>query len=873
MELIVSHNNVDFDGLASMIAAQKLYAKAVMVFTGKPKRNVQEFMALYKDSIDIKNPRLLDLTKIDRLIVVDTKNAKRIGHFQDIAGQPSVEVIIFDHHPDTKDDLQAHFMESETVGATTTILVEHLIKNEVGINSFEATAFALGIYEDTGSLSFASTTVRDVKAAAWLLEQGANLKVVRNYMERPLSEEQQDLFNILLKETKVSSFHGIKVHIASCFFPEYVGGLDSLTHKLGEIFDSQVVFTLVKMDDRIHMVGRSNLDTVSVGGILKYFGGAGHEKAAAATVKDQDLAQVLGKLQEILQENIKPEIRARDIMSVPVKTISLNQSIHEAGKIMVRYGHTGFPVIDGEKMVGIISRRDVEKAQYHGLGHAPVKGFMSRNVKSIEPDTPLSQIEQLMIEKDIGRLPVLEQDRLLGIISRTDVLRVIHGASVPHPFQSHDFSSCSVHEEDNLWEKMRAVLPSPVFYLIEQIGSYGDRECVRVYLVGGLVRDLLLGIPNVDLDVVVEGDGLSFARVLAETFRAKISLHEKFSTATLYLPDGLKVDVATARTEYYEFPAALPVVETGSLKQDLYRRDFTINAMAVGLNQDTRGHLVDFFCGKSDLEQGIIKVLYNLSFVEDPTRIMRGIRFVHRYGFRMEPETKKFALQALEQGLMEKVSFSRLKEEFMLILHEENFALILENLKEMGLWERIFPEWTISEEVIKLLKEIPPTWSWVKEYLAPLDLNLVILLVLCHHCSEMQIRTLNEKFSWSKLYRSALEKISWNKERIFQELATNSLSPSGVFSLIGDLPAEAIVYLILVSDCRQRKVIRNYLEAKKNLFMHISGEDLKCLGVKPGPRMKQLLDRVRKERLDGNLISRADEMTYVKALIQRERGD
>lgn len=869
MELIVSHNNIDFDGLASMVAAQKVYPKAQMAFVGKLQNRVQEFMALYKDSIDVKNYRTINTNGIDRLIIVDTKNSKRIGNFQKIAEQDGVELIIYDHHPDTKDDLKSTFIVSEKIGATTTLLVEKIKQEKIKITPFEATVFALGIYEDTGSLSFSTTTVRDVKSVAWLLEKGADLKTIRNYTKRPLSGEQHELFNILIEGLDSIFFNGVRVDIATASIPEYVGGLDLLTQKLGEFTNSQVVFTVVKMDDRIHLVGRSSLDSVNVNLILHRFGGGGHEKAASATVKENKLELIIDKLHRILKESISPEVKAANIMSTPVKTVSLNQSIEETGKIMIRYGHTGFPVVDGEKVVGIISRRDVEKARYHGLGHAPVKGFMSRNMVTIEADTSLSIIKQLMIKKDIGRLPVMEKGKLLGIISRTDVLRVLHGADI---FSSSEtsFTESYACMEENLAERMKSILPAHIFNLIQQIGEAANKEGISLYLVGGMVRDLILGLPNADLDLVVEGDGLSFASILAETLQGKIFYHEKFATASLHLQNQIKIDIATARTEYYEFPAALPIVETGSLKQDLYRRDFTINAMAIGLNQDNWGQLIDYFCGRIDLQQGIIKVLYNLSFVEDPTRIIRCIRFEKRYGFTIEGETLRYAREAIEQNFMEKVSLPRLKDEFLLILKEKTRIAIFKRLKQIRIWQRVFPELDLSQDVIKYLKQVPKSIKQIFKFVDKFDLNLIILLVLCHQANEKQVDAFCEKFQWSKVYRTALRKTAEEKENILALLESEDLALSSLDKFFSVLPNETIIYIHIISDIQKQKLIIKYLGKRKEWAATISGNDLKLLGIKPGPVFKIILDRVREAKLAGSIRSRDQEIDFVKELMMKE---
>jgi tRNA nucleotidyltransferase (CCA-adding enzyme) len=868
MELIISHNNTDFDGLASMVAAKKLFPEASMVFVGKPQDSVQEFMALYKDSIDVKNPRTIDINQVKKLIIVDTKNIKRIGNFRKIIDQGEAELVVFDHHPAGKEDLTAPVLVSEKVGSTTTLLVERIITDNIKISSFEATLFALGIYEDTGALSFSTTTSRDVRVVAWLLDQGANLKIVRNYMERPLTGEQHDLLNLLMNDMVSIMHHGINIIIAKASISEYISGLDLLIHKIVEFTAAQVVFTVVKMGDRIIMVARSATDAVDVGAIVRQFGGGGHESAASASLKTMNLNRVIDDLHEILKKSITPEVTAKNIMSSPVKTVSQDLSIDETEKVMIRYGHTGFPVINGEKIVGIISRRDIEKARYHGLGHAPVKGFMSHHVTTINSDTSLSVIKQIMIEKDIGRLPVLEDGAVVGIISRSDVLRVLHGGDV-FPSYGSDYPFACSFTGENYATRMRELLPEDVFKLIEDIGAIANEEKISVYLVGGMVRDLLLGLPNVDLDLVVEGDGIAFAQKLAEKLLGKIYSHEKFGTANLFLNNGFKIDIATARTEYYEFPAALPTVENGSLKQDLFRRDFTINAMAIGLNRHNWGQLIDFFCGCSDLRRKLIRILYNLSFVEDPTRIIRSIRFEKRYGFTIEGDTLGFAQEAIEQNFLERVSATRLKEEFVLILKEKNMIDIFKRLKEMGVWQRILPELELTCEIISYLEELDKYCCQLRSFVDAVDRELLILLLLCHQADEKQVASFIERYQWSKKYNNIMQKTADEKNKICTWLKNKNVPLSKLDLLFGEFSDEGILYFYIVSDVPEQERILRYLQARHERVPDLTGADLKQLGFKPGPVYRKILEQLRCARLDGIVSSRTEEISLAQKVYKK----
>jgi tRNA nucleotidyltransferase (CCA-adding enzyme) len=221
---------------------------------------------------------------------------------------------------------------------------------------------------------------------------------------------------------------------------------------------------------------------------------------------------------------------------------------------------------------------------------------------------------------------------------------------------------------------------------------------VSVYAVGGFVRDILLRVENLDVDIVVEGDGIRFAEEFEKKFHCRIRTHKKFGTAIILFPDGLKVDVATARWEVYDSPAALPTVESASIKMDLYRRDFTINTLAIQLNPSAFGEQIDFFGGVKDIKEKVIRVLHNLSFVEDPTRVFRAIRFEQRFGFQIGKHTQHLMKNALKVGFLERLSGGRVFSELILLLQEETPLPALRRMRDFHLFHFLHPTLKFDEQ-------------------------------------------------------------------------------------------------------------------------------------------------------------------------------
>jgi len=872
LEIITSHNVLDFDGLASMVAASKLYPAATRVFSGTLSKNVKKFIALYKDFLMMKVPREVDFTNLTRMIVVDTANANRLGQLTELAQRDSVDFHIYDHHPSAPDDLRGSLVKVETVGAATTILVEEIIERNLPLTAFDATILALGIYEDTGSLLFPSTTPRDVSVVAYLLSKGANLSIVANFMEQPFSGQQRQLMQDLLGTARHYLIKNLDIVIAVSESDKFIPGLDVVTYRIFELEESDVIFVVAKMEGRLNVVARSRTNNVKVNDVLKPLGGKGHDKAASGVIRDKNAEEVVAIIIEGLGNMINPGLTARDIMSTPVKSVPMFISMEEAGRIMLRYGHTGMPVVDGDNMVGVISRRDVDKARMHDLGHAPVKGFMTTGVMSVLPEAPVPEIQRLMVDHDIGRLPVVDDKGCLaGIVSRTDIIRTLHGADYP---EDHEILYSKGSENENCRMLMSERLPVRILDVLRTAGAVAEGLHSTVYCVGGFVRDLFLEVPNFDVDLVVEGNGEEMARKLAERLGGKARIHERFRTAVILLPDGSKIDVATARTEYYEFPAALPQVERSSIREDLYRRDFTINTLAINLNPDHFGDLIDYFGGRKDLEEGYIRILYNLSFVEDPTRILRAIRFEQRYQFNIENDTLRFARDAIERHLLGKLSYKRILTELILILNEKDPGPALDRLKEIGVWQYVLPEVQLEHLNRVTLKRVPVVVVWLEERYYPVTIKtwLVYITVLLGRLHEDQVAGIIERYRFDA-YSARSIRESRLVPGMAEKLMNNPhLAMTEIDSVIKTWSRENIVYLLLlVREEEPWDRLVHYLDLKEKIEVKINGNDLKELGLKPGPVFKRILDELYDLELSEVIHSREDELAMVKQWIEEEK--
>jgi len=874
LEVIISHQSTDFDSLAAMVAAKKIYKDALLVFTGAVERNVKKFISIYGELIEITPFKKIRIEEITKLIIIDTRIKRRIGPFANVLKKRDLEIHIYDHHPSTADDIKGDLNAIEEVGATTTIILKKIKEMNLEISPVEATLFALGIYEDTGSLTFSTTTIDDINSIAYLFDKGIKLKVVANFMNIGLSLAQKKLLNQLLLSSKEIFCKGIRINMAKAEAKNYTEGLALLTHRLIEIENSDVFFTIVKMADRVYIVGRSRTNSVDVDEILKELGGGGHFQAASAVVKDLSLDELEKKLVKILERKVKVGITAKDIMSSPVKTVNTLTSIEETKKILLRYGHNGIPVVEEGELKGIITMQEVNKAKQHGLGKELVSKYMSNRIINVKLDTPLTEIQELMIDYDIGRILVVNQEnKLVGIVTRTDLIRNLYGEGhIPKRSFSTYIETSSKIERKKQVELIKKIFPKRVQNILNKIGEIGDKLNFPVFMVGGVVRDLFLGIENYDIDIVVEGDGIKYARELSRDLKGRTKSHEKFRTAVVILADGFKIDVATARREFYEYPAAFPKVELSSIKKDLYRRDFTINAMAIQLNKKYFGKLIDFFGGQKDLCIGIIRVLYNLSFVEDPARIIRAIRFEQRYNFKMDRETEDFLKKAIDDKLLSRLRKKRIAEELILILKEGNPLKSLERLEELGALKYILPEVELDKDTVERFNKVKDNYNFWKSNISDEKIELWVIYFCCLiiNLEQSQIQRISKKLIFKQ---KSLDKINYcysNLDKIIKTISQkNKILPSTIYLELKGLPNEVLFLAMAESNTDiARERIYNYFEKYKKENLYISGKELKELQVEPGPIYSQILNKLLCAQLDGKVKNKRDEIRFVKNILE-----
>jgi tRNA nucleotidyltransferase (CCA-adding enzyme) len=881
MQVILTHEQGDFDALGSLLGASLLNEQAAPVLPRRLNRNVQAFMNLYGAGLPFTDPRHLPPGPIEAAILVDTQSLVTLKGMKN-----DIKVQVIDHHPPRPDLNPAWTLQHENVGACTTLFVEALREQGAFLAPLHATLLMLGIYEDTGSLSYASTTSRDLWAVIYLLEHGGSLKLVGEYLNQPLSSAQLELYDRLMSTIESHIIEGQRIMVACACAEDVHNEISSVAHKLRDMLDMDALFIIVQTSEGIRIVARSTSDQVDVARVSSHFGGGGHDRAAAALIDPQTppftdkpvrLEDVCAELIRILPRMVTPRITVEQLMSAKPMLLSPLTSAKEAASLMQKFGYEGYPVVTRGRVIGLLTRRAVDRALAHGL-NLDAERLMEAGEITVQPQDSLEQLKQVMSDSGWGQVPVVNRDdgSVAGIVTRTDLLNTLVGGMA------------SPTGRQNLATRLEAALPGARLALLQAVARLAHEKHMGIYIVGGFVRDLLLDMPSIDLDIVVEGDAIQLAQDLATRYGGRVVSHARFGTAKWQIDeiraqlckqlagsgenkaDDLppSLDLISARTEFYEYPTALPTVKRSSIKLDLHRRDFTFNTLALRLDGSHYGDLHDYWGGLNDLNNGAVRVLHSLSFIDDPTRLLRAVRFEQRFGFSIGPRTRKLMEEAIP--MVRQVSGSRLRHELDLILAEQHPVRALERLQELGLLRAIHPALIWQPDLKAPLEQTlfsPIDTIWELDAAnngAPLRNALCYLVWL----SELNPTDGVEIANTLRLSARLRETIA-GAARLWRDLpALPALPPSQAAARL-ELAAPIGRYALYCKQppADQAAVLLQHTKKWRHIQPISDGNTLRALQIKPGPVYRQILTQLRSAWLDGKVSSRAEESALLEQLI------
>ncbi len=813
MKVVVGHENLDLDALGGMVLARYLHPGAALVQVGGLEGRMREVVHLYADRFVLVPASQLPLDEVTEVAVVDTQSRRRIGPLAELVGR--VPFYVYDHHPPEDDAIPAAGGVVRPVGAATTLVVQLLADRGFAPTPAEADLGYAGILEDTGRFVYPGTTAEDLRAAAWLLERGADPARVRGFVEGKLAPEAKEVLEELLATAQVVRAGPYRAVVAEAKKEGYVPALAPLAHTVADLFDADAVFLLFRLGEQRLVIARSRRG-LDVDRVLKAVTGrgGGHPRAAFARV-EEPLARVKERLVRALPAFAAGEPRLADRMTRGVEGIHDSPTVAEALMRMKRRGYGGMPVFDGERVVGVLRRRDLERAAVLGLGDEPARGFLHPPV-ILPPEAPVSEAEKAL-KAGAGRVLVGEGGRVVGIFTRTDLYQKQEAAP-------------------DLAEEVYRRLPPAAREAVEALARRFPGA--TIYLVGGAVRDALLGEVGPDVDLVLEGvPAEAAARALVEALGGRYQPHPAFATARAELASGIEIDLANPREEHYPHPGALPEVAPSTLERDLRRRDFSVNAMAVRLFPKPR-RFFDPFGGLADLEARRLRPLSPVAFVEDPSRILRGLRLAARLGFAFPPEVEAQAEAALSPRVLRLASKSRFKDELLLALSEPDPLKVLRLFDRHRVLERVFgikpgPEvWRAMERLARLRPEVA----------VPPEAYLYLLLSAAPD-PEGFVR----RFGLPKTFAEGAKRLRRPPDDPGE---VRELGPAFEQAFLARYP--------------EREA---WLKAERRV---LRGRDLLALGMKPGPEVGRVLRAVAEARRRGEVSTFAEELALARRLISRD---
>jgi tRNA nucleotidyltransferase (CCA-adding enzyme) len=856
MRLVTTHPNADLDAFGAMVALRLLHPDLVAWFPGTREVTLRTLLASGLYELPEAGSRDLERPELEQVFLVDADGLDRLGPLRPIILERRLPLTVYDHHAPSATLPPWARVHTRACGSASTLLTLELLERGVAIPSLEASLILMGIFEDTGHFRFLETTAEDFRAAAALLEAGADLALVRRFLVQELNADQLGVLDAFHAGREGHSIRGYRATLAPVSLRRYVEDIAFVVHRYVEMMGEDLFVALVEQEGKITLIGRNRHPRVDLGAVFRALGGGGHPGAASAILRDCTLVEARARVLRALGDGLPPRARAGDVMTRPVFTVPPGSSVREALEEMNRRHINAVPVVEGGRVLGAATRLMVDKALAHGLGAAPVEDIVEGGVPEVPPSTPLEDLREMILKR--GRRFVLVRDEggVAGIITRMDLYRNLLGRAEEEPSR---FAPRSVEFRRPLEHQ----LPREALDRLREVGRRAEALGMQAYLVGGTVRDLVLNRPVEDLDVVVEGEGIRLGEALGETLGARFRAHAKFLTGVLVFQDGMRIDIATARRESYARPGALPDVEASPLAHDLARRDFTVNTLVVALNPDQWGKMLDFFGGMQDFKNRVIRALHSLSFIEDPTRAYRAVRLAERLGFKLSSDTEKLVRAALKHRAFDALSGHRLWEEFAALLRLPDPRRAIERLDALGLLEPVHPDLVLTAGARDLLSAAEEVLHWARiEAVRTEPHELFTLLCLLHGLEESALPEVGRRLGFEGGRRALVDGHRQVARQLAAELFRADL-PSQVYGVLRGAGLPFVIWTMIAShDPVVRDKLKLYLTRLRGVRLRVRGRDLVARGAPPGPAVAGALEKTLLAAMDGQLQSRDEELEF-----------
>lgn len=854
--LLATHPATDLDGYAALVALRHLYPGATLVLDTSLEPLVRDVVAARKPPMPVISPSQVEPSAVRRLVLADAAGPGRVGPWA--AALKHAELIIYDHHPRTAQP-GAKIVWGD-VGSACTVVTEELAKAGVTLGADDATLLLAGLYEDTGQLGFRNVVERDFAAALQLVRWGAVPADAGDLLQKLWDFRQAGVFEELRRSLRAVAWGNLHAAVTRIDLPFFVPDLSALASRLEPQADA--LFVVAAVPEKVFVLGRALRPGVDVAPVIAALGGGGHPEAASALLKDMNLVDAETALAKALAETGAPALTARDIMSSPPITVDAADTLAEAHRLLTAHRIGAVVVTHQGGVIGLLAAATAAGAVLHGFGAEPVGAYCSTDVPFAAPETGVPELRSKQLGGGARLFVVGTAKAPLGVVTRRDLLRVIYEEALPLETAARPGGE----QARGLAREIRDQLGAAADAHLRAMGKLADSLGVALHLVGGSVRDLVLRRRPVDWDLIAVGE----FDPLLERLRAEgatVKTHGKFHTAHVRFADGTAFDIARARREVYVRPGALPAVEPADLIQDLYRRDFTINAMAVDLGERRFGRLVDRFGGLHDLKRGKIRVLHSLSFLDDPTRAFRALRLAGRFGFTLTDDTQRLLERAVALRIVAESEGTRLRRELLLAFDEPDPVAVLRAYDAAGLLRACHPDYRFADHEADVRAAIE--WAaWYRlQFGAPppladaLRLGALALAAGAKRGSailhDFKLPA-DELARWRDLVEAA---------HAAARQAEQAARPSAIAQAF-DAAGEAAVLLAGARYQALREPVVAWFTHWRGRRPAVDGADLRALGVPQGPQMGRLLADLQARLIDGEVgAEKQAQLAYVRARI------
>jgi len=859
LQVIFISEGADLDALSTAFGITLINPEAKILLPDAVSSSFRLAVKRFENKLKDKMIKINNLKKINVLYLADTNNykasLKKLSDFID----ENTKVIIYDHHPirsKLPKNIEKHIKKT---GSASTIVVYQLKRNKIQLSSDDATILILGIYEDTGNFTYNTTTEKDLRAAAYLIEKGADLETVKNIIEERIDQQQISIIHQLVENLQYFFLKNKKIIFSFAYSDRYIPDISGFLHMIKPLQEADAFFVMINEKGKTSIIARSKRKEIDVGKIMSYLGGGGHFAAASATVKGLTVQEIKNYIESVLLSEAYKEKTISEFMSREIITVNKDTQIQEIKEELDK-APVVFVVDKKGKFLGIALSRVLKESLRHGIKDVKIENFIIDSIITFEPSTRLSEAEKTITTSSQEYFPVLENGKPVGVINRTYIIKILHG----QVFDSEKDIFISRERIKpkflNFEKNLRKYLPDHIITHLEEIGKLSKKLGYSTYLVGGIVRDIVMSKKSLDIDLIVEGDAVKLSKEYAKLKKIPVHTFEEFMTAQLTLETGEKIDLATARKETYTHPGAYPKVEKATIKEDLYRRDFTINTLAIEITEGKFGILIDFFNGLKDIKDRMIRILHQLSFIEDPIRILRALRFAGRLGFKLGKPTEKLLKLAVDEDMLSVAPAGRINIELNYSLNEEKVIDILMLMNRYRVLHSLFPDFYMDEKREEILNRLRDTIiSFEMFFGIKIDRISNYLLALMYHLPFDISYKILQKYHFSKSVKFFEEYL--DARDLFQKIPRKD---SQLYKKIKFIKKDILVYICASSDIELSERIIRILKKEEEKDLLLSGKDLKEMGIPPSPVYKKILDDVFKKYLDGEIKTKKEAVEYVK---------